>query len=149
MPKMSLTCDWCGKQYESYQRGKYHTFCSIEHRRLAGKMVAESFTPEFREMKSRQFSEMNKTLMREPVYIEKRRLSLREKNKNPNGYVKLYGRHEHRVVAEEMIGRKLRPDEVVHHIDGNKSNNDPSNLMVMTQSEHIKLHLRQGGGRLC
>jgi hypothetical protein len=36
----------------------------------------------------------------------------------------------------------------VHHIDGNKRNNDPSNLQVMTQSEHIKLHLREGGGRL-
>ena len=55
-------------------------------------------------------------------------------------YRKLNGRHEHRVVAEEKIGRPLRPGEIVHHIDGDKHNNSPENLAVMTQSEHIRLH---------
>lgn len=59
----------------------------------------------------------------------------------PTTYRKLFGRHEHRVVAEEMIGRPLMPNEIVHHLDGNKQNNNPSNLRVMTQSEHVKLHL--------
>lgn len=35
-------------------------------------------------------------------------------------YTKQYGRHEHRVVAEQILGRELRPGEVVHHIDGDK-----------------------------
>jgi len=48
-------------------------------------------------------------------------------------YRKRHGRHEHRVVAEQMIGRPLERGEIVHHIDGDKHNNDPSNLMVMTQ----------------
>jgi hypothetical protein len=30
---------------------------------------------------------------------------------------------------------------VVHHIDGNGHNNNPDNLQVMTQSEHMRLHL--------
>ena len=55
-------------------------------------------------------------------------------------YAKLYGRHEHVVVAERILGRKLRPDEVVHHIDRNKRNNDPSNLVVLTREEHGRLH---------
>lgn len=58
----------------------------------------------------------------------------------PTTYRKLYGRHEHRVVAEQMLGRPLKRNEIVHHIDGNKHNNDPSNLQVMTQSEHIREH---------
>lgn len=58
----------------------------------------------------------------------------------PTTYRKFHGRHIHRVVAEEMLGRPLKRGEIVHHIDGNKHNNDPSNLQVMTQSEHMKLH---------
>lgn len=55
-------------------------------------------------------------------------------------YRKRFGRHEHRVVAEQKIGRPLRSDEHVHHIDGNKHNNHPDNLEVMTRSEHLRLH---------
>lgn len=36
--------------------------------------------------------------------------------------------HEHRYVMEQKIGRFLLTDENVHHIDGNKINNDPNNL---------------------
>lgn len=55
-------------------------------------------------------------------------------------YVKFFSRHQHRVVAEQMLGRPLVKGEVVHHIDGNGKNNSPSNLMVITQSEHVKMH---------
>jgi HNH endonuclease len=34
--------------------------------------------------------------------------------------------------------RKRRPAKVVHHKDGNRSNNDPSNLQPMTMSDHSK-----------
>ena len=56
------------------------------------------------------------------------------------GYVKRDGRHEHRIVMESIIGRPLKFQDVVHHIDGNKHNNHPSNLMLVTRSEHMRLH---------
>lgn len=46
---------------------------------------------------------------------------------------------EHRLVMEQQLGRYLDPAEVVHHIDGNPSNNDPSNLeLFASQAEHIR-----------
>lgn len=47
---------------------------------------------------------------------------------------------EHRMVMEGLIGRFLAADEVVHHIDGNKGNNSPENLMLMTTGEHSAFH---------
>ena len=58
-------------------------------------------------------------------------------------YTKISGRHKHRVIAEQMLGRKLYKGEVVHHKDRNKLNNDPSNLEIMTQSEHARLHMKE------
>lgn len=56
------------------------------------------------------------------------------------GYIKEITKHQHRVVMEKMLGRKLRKGEIVHHVDSDKQNNDPKNLQVMTQAEHAKLH---------
>lgn len=52
-----------------------------------------------------------------------------------NGYV-----FEHRLVAEQTVGRRLNPWEDVHHIDGDKANNDPGNLQVISHSDHTRLH---------
>lgn len=52
--------------------------------------------------------------------------------------------YEHRLVAENKLGRRLLPGEQVHHIDENKQNNDPANLEVCFPAEH-HLHHRSGG----
>lgn len=48
--------------------------------------------------------------------------------------------YEHIVVAENKLGRKLGPDEVVHHLNLDKSDNSPDNLMVCSNSQHRTIH---------
>ena len=60
-------------------------------------------------------------------------------------YVYTAKRHyepEHRVVMERFLHRKLKSIEHVHHIDRNILNNSPSNLKVMSISEHMKIHTK-------
>ena len=47
---------------------------------------------------------------------------------------------EHVFVMYKAIGRKLSPGECVHHIDRDRTNNDLSNLRLMTITEHALLH---------
>ena len=47
----------------------------------------------------------------------------------------------HILIAEEKLGRFLLPEETVHHIDENKTNNSPDNLMVFyTKADHTSFH---------
>jgi hypothetical protein len=47
---------------------------------------------------------------------------------------------EHRLVMAKKLGRPLRPDEVVHHVNGVKTDNRPENLMVMDDADHHRTH---------
>lgn len=47
---------------------------------------------------------------------------------------------EHRLVMSNLLGRPLLRTEIVHHLNGDKTDNSPNNLMLMSQSEHMLLH---------
>ena len=61
-------------------------------------------------------------------------------NEYVSRYRKSSGSYVHRKVAEKILGRKLLPNEIVHHIDKNPTNNNPLNLAVMDNEKHILLH---------
>lgn len=63
----------------------------------------------------------------------------------PNGYLEYTtgphkGRMVHVVEMEKHIGRRIKIGECVHHIDECKTNNEISNLALMTISAHARLH---------
>jgi hypothetical protein len=78
----------------------------------------------------------------------------KDKKSIRNGYVWVYVGHdhplvnkgrngralEHRVVASEKLGRWVRPDEDVHHLNGDKQDNRPENLLVIDHAKHGLWH---------
>ena len=65
---------------------------------------------------------------------------------HPNATKNDYVLH-HRVVMENHLGRLLDKNEVVHHKDGNKKNNNIENLEVLDSREHV-IHHQKTRGRM-
>jgi len=49
-------------------------------------------------------------------------------------------KEQHILIIERKIGRKLKKNEVVHHINGKTDDNRLSNLLLMTRGQHTALH---------
>ena len=51
--------------------------------------------------------------------------------------------YEHRLKMEEKLGRLLKSNELVHHKDENKLNNDDENLELKSRGDHTKHHHKE------
>lgn len=88
-------------------------------------------------------------------YIENQKNRTKEKsNRWVGGRVKQFGywciqqedggyKREHRLVMEKYLGRHLKKGEDIHHINGNRLDNGIENLLLVTSSEHHKIHYRE------
>lgn len=96
----------------------------------------------------------HKFLMRNGEYVEVKDLHINDKcmpfmrkMKDDRKVIQTFNcgwQYEHRFVAEQIKGDKLDkyPNEIVHHIDYNKSNNLPENLLICSAQEHNNIHGR-------
>lgn len=61
-----------------------------------------------------------------------------------NAWTNMRGRrYLHRWVAEQMTGAKLDSNTVVHHINGDKHDNRPENLEILSDSVHRAMEVRK------
>lgn len=154
MEMVKLVCPQCGKTFEKYAhehrviRGQA-IYCSRECYRewykckntrvclMCGKQYISSRAS--RKVCSTECAHKYRSACAEhKVYMENGYLVEHHKGYNKKGNAK-----QHRMIVEEYIGRKLEPYEVVHHINGVKTDNRIENLQVMTASEHASLHRRE------
>ncbi len=71
-----------------------------------------------------------------------------------NGYFKVRRNgvqvREHVAVAEAALGKRLPRGSIVHHVDENRSNNEPANLVICpNDAYHLLLHQRMRALKVC
>lgn len=111
-------CDYCGKEFE--------TFKCYEKRKRKNRFCSKKCEAEFKNYHNTREQWKGGRISSTTGYI----------------YIRINGKEigEHVLVMEKALGRRLKKGEVVHHINGIKTDNRIENLQLMTNSEHVKLH---------
>ena len=120
---MNTVCDYCGKPI-ARAKPRAHNFCSTAHRNEWMKRNVD-FAELSRGHKARHLTRLN--YKRNPLC----RVADRGK---PNS-------KKARQAAAEYLGRPLEHGEVVHHLNGNATDNRQENLLIMPDRQHRQLHM--------
>lgn len=122
----NFICEYCGGNFHSYTKNAQYCSNDCVSKATAHKRRKFLDIPSCLADASRK---LDKTLGYVRVYCPM------HPEANTWGYV-----YEHRVIAEQIIGRRLEPGEIVHHKNGKRWDNRVENLEVMDKREHSKLH---------
>lgn len=104
-----------------------------ETRELIGKKSKAKWTPEYKEKIRKKCTGNKKRDVAGYILVR----NYEHPNRNKHNEIL-----EHRLVMAKKLKRPLKKEEIVHHIDGNRTNNKISNLYLCKNlGEHAKIHL--------
>lgn len=158
--KIYFNCKNCTKSFYSTpgdlrQRGKI-LFCSIECRNVGMIQHEKHVYSECSYCKNKIYELASRKIKKKHSFC-KNICRIKYFKINPpnirngfwieNGYrvISIKGKpiKEHINVMQNYIGRKLKKNEVVHHINHNRKDNKIENLRLMTRSDHQSLHRKE------
>lgn len=152
--ELNCTCTMCGKKFhlKKYELNRYeHHCCSRDCylKWLSQRMLGENnHQYGLKGNKNASWKSDEKIT----TYGYKKIRALNHPFKDSDDMV-----FEHRLVAEKYLltsensveingNSYLKKELEVHHIDKNRLNNNVDNLVVLTKSEHRRLHMKERGG---
>lgn len=146
-----VECEICGREFSVQSSRKDSVrYCGMVCRAASDKRYEGRTCPVCGKVFHAPASAPNKTCSRAHGQLHRAKKTVVGTTYEEHGYVTVHmpdhpkahaGRvYEHILVAEQKLNRTLSSNEQVHHIDHDKANNDPKNLIVLTAAEHSRLH---------
>lgn len=134
---------WCdvkrAREKSSYDGKDYCNKCGTSVKNSGDKNPAKRLDVR------RKISEATKG--RSKTFKDGKNLRILGRKVDSGGYIKVYSEelkdyvHEHRAIMQNILNRNLRKGEIVHHLDGDKKNNNIENLLLCSsESEHKIVH---------
>ena len=142
--RISRTCPVCGNNFQLLECQTKHgrgVYCSKSCKNEGNKNKEEGVcywcdTPFMRHPSEQDKGVKENQFCSKDCYFDWRKYTSKDST-----YRKIGGDHIHRIVAESILGRRLREKEIIHHCDENKKNNDPTNLAVLPNRViHARIH---------
>jgi len=145
---VKVTCSSCKKEFSIFlsrlKEPQKYIYCSRrcmgDHRKELG-IKPPSMLGKKRPKHSKRMSGKNSPFWKGGRYTQNGYLFiLKPKHPfaNKDGYIR-----EHRLVMEKKIDRYLFSTEIVHHLNHDKLDNRPENLIILGRVDHNRHHLKE------
>lgn len=119
--KIKIICQNCGKEFNIFPS-------HLKNRKFCSKKCF--YTSHYYKSNCNGYITINKNL-----------LSIKEQKKFKSMFRKDNNCKEHRIIASRLLKRPLLQKEIIHHINGIKTDNHPENLYLFNNNkEHIEYH---------